>query len=93
MNYQLSDENEVKKSGKLIEYNLETERLSLLPLEPKQIELSIDDYRKMQRDLGLMATNMILDEEMKHAMKVRLKKVLEDVEKFLWLTNWAIINL
>lgn len=92
MNYQLSDENEVKESEKLIKYNLETERLVLLPLEPKQLELSIDDYGKMQRDLGLRATNMILDEEIKYAMKVRLKKVLEDIENFLWLTNWAIIN-
>lgn len=92
MNYQLSDENEVKELRKLIKYNLETERLILLPLELKQLELSIDDYGQMQKDLGLRATNMILDEEMKHAMKVRLKKVLEDVENFLWLTNWAIIN-
>ena len=81
MNYQLSDENEVKESEKLTKYNLETERLILLPLEPKQIELSIDDYRKMQRDLGLMATNMILDEEMKHAMKVRLKKRKKNLKK------------
>lgn len=92
MNYQLNDENEVKELEELTKYNLETERLSILPLGPKQLELSIDDYRKMQRDLGLRVTNMILDEEMKHAMKVRLKKVLEDVENFLWLTNWAIIN-
>jgi [ribosomal protein S5]-alanine N-acetyltransferase len=92
MDYQLNDENEVKESEELKKYNLETERLSLLPLEPKQLKLSIDDYGKMQSDLGLRATIMILDEEMKHAMKVRLKKVLEDVENFLWLTNWAIIN-
>lgn len=92
MKCELINEKEVKRSRKLIKYNLETERLILSPLEPEQLELAIEDYGKMQNNLGLNADNMILDEEMRYAMKVRLKKVLEDVENYLWLTNWAIIN-
>lgn len=92
MNYQLDNKNQSKESKKLIKYNLETERLRLLPLEPKQLKLSIYDYGKMQKDLGLRVTNINLDEEMKYAIEIRLKKVLADVENFLWLTNWAIIN-
>lgn len=92
MNYKLSSENEVKELEKLIKYKLETKRLSLVPLEPRLLQLAIEDYGKMQRDLGLRVTNMFLDEELEYAMKVRLRKVLEDVENFLWTTNWAIIN-
>jgi len=45
----------------------------------------------METDLGLTVTNTILDYEMKYAMKVRLRKVLEDDVNYLWLTNWAVV--
>ncbi|QAA35064.1 GNAT family N-acetyltransferase [Clostridium manihotivorum] len=70
---------------------LETERLSLLPLQSHQLKLSLDNYAKMQYDLGLRVTDTELDEEMQYAMQVRLKKVLEDPKNYLWLTNWAVI--
>lgn len=70
---------------------LETKRLNLLPLQANNLALSIEDYGKMQTDLGLNITNTILDDEMKYAMQVRLRKVLEDVENYLWLTNWAVV--
>ncbi|OOM81942.1 hypothetical protein CLPUN_06960 [Clostridium puniceum] len=66
---------------------LETERLNLLPLQAHNLTLALEDYKKMQTDLGLRITNTVLDEEMKYAMKVRLRKVLENVENFLWLTR------
>jgi len=44
----------------------------------------------METNLGLSVTNTILDDGMKYAMKVRLRKVLEDGENYLWLTNWAV---
>ena len=71
--------------------NLETQRLKLLPLQADNLALSLDNYGEMESDLGLMVTNTVLDDEMKYAMKVRLRKVLEDVENYLWLTNWAIV--
>ncbi|WP_035790634.1 GNAT family N-acetyltransferase [Clostridium beijerinckii] len=70
---------------------LETERLRLLPLQADELALSIENYGKMQTDLGLRVTNTVLDDEMKYAMKVRSRKILEDEENYLWLTNWAII--
>lgn len=76
---------------KVENHSLETERLSLLPLQSNQLSLSVKDYAKMQADLGLRVIDTVLDEEMQYAMKVRLKRVLEDVENYLWLTNWAII--
>ena len=72
--------------------DLETERLILLPLQAESLALSLEDYGKMQKDLGLIILNTTLDEEMQYAMKVRLRKVLEDVEHYMWLTNWAIVH-
>jgi RimJ/RimL family protein N-acetyltransferase len=71
---------------------LETDRLRLIPLQAHSLALSLADYGKMQTELGLSVTKTILeDEEMQYAMGVRLRKVLEDVDHYLWLTNWAIV--
>ncbi len=70
---------------------LETERLNLIPLQARNLAMSVENYGEMETDLGLRVTNTILDDEMKHAMKVRLRKVLEDGENYLWLTNWAVV--
>ncbi|MCL6456782.1 MAG: GNAT family N-acetyltransferase [Gorillibacterium sp.] len=71
---------------------IETKRLYLLPLKAEQLALATEDYVQLQRDLSLTSAESELDEEMAYAMKVRHRKVLEDPENFLWLTNWAIIS-
>ncbi len=91
MSYELSKMNKTIDM-KIINHSLETERLMLMPLQSHQLALALEDYAKMQEDLGLSVTNTVLDEEMEYAMGVRLRKVLEDVENYLWLTNWAIIH-
>lgn len=84
--------NEIIETKRGINRNLETKRLNIVPLQPHQLALSVENYGKMQMELGLRVTNTILEEEMQYAMKVRLRKSLEDVENYLWLTNWAIIH-
>lgn len=91
MKYELIKRNEII-DGKKPVYSLETERLNLIPLQPYQLELAIDNYEEMQIDLGLRVINAAIDEEMDYVMKIRLKRVLEDVKNYLWLTNWAIIH-
>jgi RimJ/RimL family protein N-acetyltransferase len=85
----------LKEGNELTEpmkHYLEAERLSLIPLQAHSLALSLVDYGKMQTELGLSVTRAILeDEEMRYAMSVRLRKVLEDVDHYLWLTNWAIV--
>ena len=71
---------------------LQTERLRLIPLNTKALCLALADYQQMMESLGLRVTDAKLDEEMEYAMKVRLRKVLEDEENYLWLTNWAIVQ-
>jgi [ribosomal protein S5]-alanine N-acetyltransferase len=90
MSCELNKKDEIR-NGKEVNNGLETERLSLLPLQAHQLELSLEDYAKMQVDLGLRVVDTVLNEEMRYAMRVRLRKVLEDVENYLWLTNWAVI--
>lgn len=92
MNNELFKTSGMGKSEKEINWSLETERLNLLPLQPYHLALSLEDYGKMQSDLGLRVSDAILEEELQYAMKVRLRKVLEDVENYLWLTNWAIVH-
>jgi len=85
----LKEGNELKEP---MNYYLETDRLRLIPLQAHSLALSLVDYGKMQTELGLSITKTILeDEEMQYAMGVRLRKVLEDVDHYLWLTNWAIV--
>ncbi len=70
---------------------LETERLKLIPLQAQHLHLAVDNYGQMETELGVRVTTTILDGEMKYAMKVRLRKVLEDEKNYLWLTNWAVV--
>jgi ribosomal-protein-alanine N-acetyltransferase len=89
---ELMKENEIKELTEPMKHCLETERLNLVPLQAHSLALSLVDYGKMQTELGLSVTKTILeDDEMQYAMGVRLRKVLEDVDHYLWLTNWAIV--
>jgi [ribosomal protein S5]-alanine N-acetyltransferase len=70
---------------------LEAERLELIPLQIHNLELALENYEQLQVNMGLRVSDTILDQEMENAMRIRLKKVLEDPENYLWLTNWAIV--
>lgn len=70
---------------------VETERLELLPLDSNNLLLSTKNFQDMEKNLGLSITDTKLDEEMRYAMEVRLRKVLEDEENYLWMTNWAVV--
>jgi len=70
---------------------VETQRLNILPLQAKQLDMAVENYGELGRQLGLEVTSKTLDDEMKYAMNVRLRKVLENNENYLWFTNWAII--
>ena len=70
---------------------LNAKRLKLIPLQVQHLALAVDNYGEMATELGVKIINTILDEEMQYAMKVRLRKVLEDEENYLWLTNWAVV--
>lgn len=92
MNCESMELNGVNKAKKTTEKYLETERLTLIPLQAEQLALSLIDYGKMQADLGLnIIKEVIDDEDMQYAMEVRLRKVLGNSDNYLWFTNWAIV--
>lgn len=92
MNNELIEVSGVKELTETMKQCLETERLNLLPLQAHSLALSLVDYSKMQTELGLKISKAILeDEEMQYVMKVRLTKVLENTDNYLWFTNWAIV--
>lgn len=92
MNYESMVLNGANKAKKNTEKYLETERLTLIPLQTEQLALSLIDYGKMQADLGLNINKEVLDDEdMQYAMEVRLRKVLANSDHYLWYTNWAIV--
>jgi len=71
---------------------LGSQRIDLVPLNATELSLAIENYSGLQQHLGLNAISAELDDDMQYAMKIRLKKVLQDPEHYLWLTNWAIIH-
>ncbi|MDF2904742.1 MAG: acetyltransferase [Herbinix sp.] len=91
MNDKLSNVIEGNKMIQDMNYQLESGRLNLLPLKAKSLELAVEDYCTMQKELGLKVNRTILDEEMQYAMKIRRIRVLENEKDYLWYTNWAII--
>jgi ribosomal-protein-alanine N-acetyltransferase len=87
-NYKLIKEKKAKNEGRPI---LETEKLYLIPLQVQDLQLALTDYKKMQINLGLSVSSISLDDETTYAMEVRHRKVLADIENYLWLTCWAIV--
>jgi len=71
---------------------IKTKRLQIMPLNAKQLLLAVEDFQQLEQEIGVTVTRTKPDEELRYAMKVRRRKVLEDEEHYLWLTNWAIVS-
>jgi RimJ/RimL family protein N-acetyltransferase len=69
---------------------LETEKLKLMSLDAQNLRWSIEDRRKMERNLGVKITNTELEETVKKAMRTSLKMVLGNKKDYLWFTSWEI---
>ncbi|MGH4120333.1 GNAT family N-acetyltransferase [Clostridium sp.] len=70
---------------------LNTERLSVLPLDKYNLELCINNYNKMERNLGLAITNKNIGIKEENVYKIRLKDVQNNPLNFMWYTTWIII--
>jgi len=70
---------------------LETNKLKLIPLDAHNLRYSIEDRRKMERNLGVKITDTELEEPVKEVMRTSLKMVLENKKDYLWFTNWEIV--
>jgi len=70
---------------------LVTEKLKLIPLNAQNFRWSIEDRRKMERNLGVKITDTELEEPVKKVMRTSLKMVLENKKDYLWSTSWEIV--
>lgn len=93
MNNQTLKAKEQKNLDQLRANTLETESLYIIPLSAHSLELSLTDYGKMQTELGLKSPKLTLeDEEMQYVMTIRHKRVLENLDSYLWYTTWAVVH-
>lgn len=70
---------------------LQTERIRLIPLNAKYLNLLIEHEEQMAEELLLRKGEGSLDNELKQALYFRLSKVLEDEQNYLWHTNWLLV--
>lgn len=70
---------------------LNTERLSILALDEYNLELSINDFNKMEKNLGLTVTDKNIGDREKNVFKIRLNGVKNNPKKYMWYSTWIII--
>lgn len=71
---------------------LHTERLRILPLNAENLRNLIDDPKQLAQQLSLISSDSFLDTGLQQAMKIRLAKLLEDQDHYIWYTNWLIVS-
>lgn len=68
-----------------------TERLDLIPLSLKELELSLNSINRVEESLGLFSTNRELNGKMKKVYQIKIDKMSGDVENDLFYTYWQIV--
>ncbi|MGE7602434.1 GNAT family N-acetyltransferase [Peribacillus sp. NPDC097675] len=70
---------------------LKTDRLRIIPLNAENLKLLMDSQKEMELKLCLCETENYLDLELKQALEIRLSKLLNDEQNYIWYTNWLIV--
>lgn len=70
---------------------LNTEQLSILPLDEYNLELSINNFNTMEKNLGLAITEKNIGPREKDVFKIRLKGVKNNPINYMWYTTWIVI--
>ncbi len=73
-------------------FELNTERLRLIPLSAENLKLLIENPVEMGLRLSLSESDRFLSPELRQAMEIRLSKLLVDEENYEWYTNWLIVS-
>lgn len=71
--------------------DVSTERLKIIPLDKQSLELSIIDFNKMEKLLGLICTDENIGQREKDVFKIRLSDVKDNEENYIWYTTWMVI--
>lgn len=70
---------------------LETKRLKLIPLKLDQLEESLIDKEKMEKESGLTSDERSLDDLMQRVYKIKIDKIKVNPEDYLYYTYWQIV--
>lgn len=73
-------------------FELQTERLRLIALDMEHLRLSLDDPRTVGENLGLRATDQLLEGPLREAVRQILDNAAGDEENHLWHTLWRIVR-
>lgn len=73
----------------MVEVN--TKRLKILPLTEYNLELSITNFNKMEKSLGLTVTDENIGIRERNVFKIRLNDVKNNNSKYMWYTTWIVI--
>ncbi len=68
-----------------------TERFKIVPLNEYNLELSIINFNKMEKSLGLTVTDKNIGFREKNVFKIRLNDVKNNNSKYMWYTTWIVI--
>ncbi|GIM32268.1 GNAT family N-acetyltransferase [Paraclostridium bifermentans] len=72
-------------------FQVSTERLKIVPLNEYNLELSIINFNKMEKSLGLTVTDKNIGLREKNIFKIRLNDVKNNTSKYMWYTTWIAI--
>ncbi|MGV8118999.1 MAG: GNAT family N-acetyltransferase [Candidatus Xenobiia bacterium LiM19] len=77
-------------------FQIETERLRLIPLDLFHLILCRESRSVMEKNLGLTVTLVVMDTAAESAVKDALEAMIDlvrsDEEAYLWNTNWEIVE-
>lgn len=76
--------------------NVETDRLNIIALNLGQLQLLKTDRMKLESELGLKFSNMMIPPDVKEELNKSVEYWLQNVEKhkddYYWFTNWELVN-
>ncbi len=72
-------------------FKLKTLRLGIVPLDSKNLNMCIEDYKEFEHAIGAVDTKIVLSEREKKIYNIRLNDVKNNPDKYVWYTVWMII--
>lgn len=72
-------------------FEINTEKLRLIPLDIENYRLYIDNSSKLYEKLDLQTGNHIVEEPVKSAHEFMFNKLNEGKQDYMWQTNWIVV--
>lgn len=71
---------------------INTERLQLIPLSTKQLELYLEKPEQLEQELGMSISRAVVTEKAQRAIRIKLAKMANvDTTHHPWYTYWLLV--